>query len=250
MKINTTLDVTMVAHEQDDQVTALIDLEAPATIADAARPAASLEIVLDRRGSMHGAPLEGAKRAIIELVRRLEPTDNFGLVAFDNHAAVVVPAGPLTDKVEVIERIRGIEAGGSTDLGSGYLRALQEVKRVAGATGGTVLVVSDGHVNQGITDVDQFASVTARAYGEGLVTSTLGYGHGYDETLLAAIARSGSGNHVFAQDPDAAGAAIAAEVDGLLEKVVQAASPSPSSHRSRCSTSSTTCPHSRSATAR
>jgi Ca-activated chloride channel family protein len=224
MKLNTTLDVTMVAHEQDDHVTALIDLEAPATIGDAARPAASLEIVLDRSGSMHGALLEGAKRAIIELVRRLDPTDNFGLVAFDNHAAVVVPAGPLTDKVEVIERIRGIEAGGSTDLGSGYLRALQEVKRVAGATGGTVLVVSDGHINQGITDVDQFASVTARAYGEGLVTSTLGYGHGYDETLLAAIARSGSGNHVFAQDPDAAGAAIAAEVDGLLEKVVQAAS--------------------------
>lgn len=66
--------------------------------------------------------------------------------------------------------------------------------------------------------------MTAKAYLDGIVTSTLGYGRGYDETLLAAIARSGSGNHVFAADPDAAGAAIAGEVDGLLDKVVQAVS--------------------------
>ena len=42
--------------------------------------------------------------------------------------------------------------------------------------------------------------------------------------MLSAIARSGSGNHVFADNPDAAGAAIAGEVDGLLNKVVQALS--------------------------
>jgi Ca-activated chloride channel family protein len=84
--------------------------------------------------------------------------------------------------------------------------------------------VSDGHVNQGMRDVDEFASVTAKAYTDRIVTSTLGYGQGYDETLLAAIARSGSGNHVFADNPDSAGAAIAAEVDGLLEKVAQAVS--------------------------
>ncbi len=47
---------------------------------------------------------------------------------------------------------------------------------------------------------------------------------GYDETLLAAIPRAGNGNHVFADNPDAAGAAIAGEVDGLLANVAQAAS--------------------------
>lgn len=63
-----------------------------------------------------------------------------------------------------------------------------------------------------------------RAQADGLVTSTLGYGLGYDEVLLAALARGGSGNHRFAQDPDAAGAAIASEVTDLLAKSVQAAS--------------------------
>ncbi|MEO6471923.1 MAG: VWA domain-containing protein, partial [Aeromicrobium sp.] len=182
-----------------------------------------LQVVLDRSGSMAGAPLEGAKKALIALVRRLEPTDNFGLVTFDDSAQVVVPAGPLTDKESAIHLIEGVRSGGSTDLSAGYLRGLREIRRVA-AAGGTVLIVSDGHVNAGIQAVDEFASITAKSYGEGIVTSTLGYGQGYDETLLSAIARSGSGNHVFAGNPDAAGAAIAGEVEGLLSKVVQAVS--------------------------
>ena len=226
MKINALLDVNLVAHEAEDEVAVLLELEAPAALADLTRVPTSLQVVLDRSGSMFGPPLEGAKKALIALVQRLEPTDNFGVVTFDDSAQIVVPAGPLTDKADVIARIAAIQSGGSTDLGAGYLRGLQELRRVAGdrANGGTVLVISDGHVNQGIRDVDQFASLTTKAYGGGVVTSTLGYGQGYDETLLAAIARSGSGNHVFADNPDAAGAAIAAEVDGLLNKVVQAAS--------------------------
>ena len=103
MKITTQLDVSVVAVDLDDEVTIMLDLEAPAIDADKRRPPASLEIVLDRSGSMSGAPLEGAKDALIALVRRLEPTDNFGLVTFDDTAQVVVPAGPISDKEQVGE---------------------------------------------------------------------------------------------------------------------------------------------------
>jgi Ca-activated chloride channel family protein len=228
MKLNALLDVNVVAHETTDEVAVLLDLEAPAVTGDVVRPPSSLQVVLDRSGSMAGPPLEGAKQALVALLARLDPTDMFGLVTFDDEAQVVVAAGALTDKAAVVDRIASVESGGSTDLGAGYLRGLRELRRViapgsAGGSGGTLLVISDGHVNAGITDVDRFASLTGKAHADGVVTSTLGYGRGYDETLLAAIARSGSGNHVFAADPDAAGAAIAQEVDGLLDKVVQAA---------------------------
>lgn len=223
MKINALLDVTVVAHEAEDEVAVLLDLEAPAALADTTRPPASLQVVLDRSGSMTGPPLEGAKKALVALIRRLEPTDNFGLVTFDDSAQVVVPAGPLSDKEHAIRAVQAVHCGGSTDLSAGYLRGLREIRRVA-ARGGTVLVISDGHVNAGISDVDEFAGVTSKAYTDGVVTSTLGYGRGYDESLLATIARSGNGNHIFADNADAAGAAIAGEVDGLLNKVVQALS--------------------------
>ena len=221
MKISAQLDVNVVAVDVDDEVTIMLDVEAPPPSADLLRPPASLQIVLDRSGSMAGAPLDGAKSALIALVRQLECTDNFGLVTFDDSAQVVVPAGPIDDKESVIDQIRRIAPGGTTDLSAGLLRGLREIKRVA-KTGGTVLFVSDGHVNAGLRQIEDFDSVTGKAYSDGIVTSTLGYGDHYDETLLAAIARAGSGNHVFASDPDAAGAAIAGEVEGLLSKSLQA----------------------------
>ena len=224
MKINALLDVNVVAHETEDEVAVLLEIEAPAAALDASRPQASLQVVLDRSGSMSGDPLEGSKKVITDLVRRLEPTDNFGLVTFDDAAQIVVPAGPLVDKAAVEAAIAQIEPGGTTDLSAGYLRGLREIRRVLGDAGGTVLIISDGHVNAGINGADEFASITAKAYSERIVTSTLGYGRHYDETLLSAISRSGSGNHVFADNPDAAGVAIAGEVDGLLNKVVLAAS--------------------------
>ena len=224
MKFSTALDVDVVAHESADEVSVLIELEAPdAPIVDRARSA--LQIVLDRSGSMNGAPLDGAKKALADVIARLDPQDVFGVVTFDDHAEVAVPAAPLADKQQATQLVDAIFAGGMTDLSSGYLRGLQELRRAAKASkirGGTVLVVSDGHVNSGICEVDEFASLTSKAASDGIVTSTLGYGAGYDETLLSAIARSGNGNHVFAENPDAAGSAISGEVEGLLSKAVQA----------------------------
>lgn len=224
MKFSTALDVDAVAHESADEVSVLIELEAPdAPVVDRARSA--LQIVLDRSGSMNGAPLDGAKKALTDVIARLDPQDVFGVVTFDDQAEVAVPAGPLSDKQQATQLVDAIFAGGMTDLSSGYLRGLQELRRAAKASkirGGTVLVVSDGHVNSGICEVDEFASLTSKAASDGIVTSTLGYGAGYDETLLSAISRSGNGNHVFAENPDAAGSAISGEVEGLLSKAVQA----------------------------
>ena len=119
MKFNASLDVNVVAHEATDEVAVLLDLEAPTPVVDEVRPPSSLQIVLDRSGSMSGAPIEGAKRALIDLVQRLEPTDNFGVVTFDDEAQVVVPAGPLVDKQTVAAQIASFRPGGMSDLSSG-----------------------------------------------------------------------------------------------------------------------------------
>ncbi len=57
-----------------------------------------------------------------------------------------------------------------------------------------------------------------------ITISTIGIGRGYDEDLLEAISRGGSGNSHFAATGDEAGAHLAGEVDGLLEQVAQAVS--------------------------
>lgn len=224
MKFSAQLDVNVVAVETTDEVSLLLDLQSPHVATDSDRPAATLQVVLDRSGSMRGAPLDGAVQALCGLVARLAERDNFGVVVFDDSAQVVVPAGPLVDKDRVIQQLREVTPGGSTDLSGGYLRGMQELKRISAGQGGTLLLISDGHANRGIVDPAQLESIAAGAASDKVVTSTLGYGLGYDETALSALARGGSGNHHFAENPDAAGAGIASEANELLAKSVQAAS--------------------------
>ena len=224
MQLSTRLDCDLVAVEQADEITLLVELTAPTSDSTSPRQPATLQVVLDRSGSMGGDRLEGAKAALIALVDRLDPTDNLGVVAFDNRVSLVVPAGPLDSKTTVKQAIAAIDPGGSTDLSSGYFRGLQEARRVAGPSGATVLLVSDGHANAGVIDADQLGGVAAEAHSQGVTTSTLGFGLGYDERLLAALARCGAGNELFAEEADTAVALISGEVDGLLTQVAQAAS--------------------------
>jgi Ca-activated chloride channel family protein len=227
MHISAHLDVDVIAVETDDEVSVLVELTAPPAppaADDEPRAVRTLQVVLDRSGSMSGDRLAGAITALIALVDRLEPTDNFGLVAFDDRVELTVPAGPLRDKASVKRAIAELSARGNTDLSAGYLRGIQEARRAAGPAGGTLLLVSDGHANQGVTDPERLAGVAADARRHGLITSTLGYGLGYDERIMAAIARGGSGNQLFAENPDTAVTLIAGEVEGLLAQTAQAAS--------------------------
>lgn len=224
MKLSTLLDCDLVAVESADELTLLVELTAPPPTTDVVRQPATLQVVLDRSGSMSGERLDGAKTALIALVDRLDPQDNLGIAAFDDQVQIVVPAGPLTDKAAVKQAIAAIESGGTTDLSAGYLRGLQEARRVAGPAGGTVLLISDGHANAGVVDPIALGKVATEATTHRLTTSTVGFGLGYDERLLAALAQGGSGNELFAEEADTAVALISGEVDSLLAQVGQAAS--------------------------
>jgi Ca-activated chloride channel family protein len=224
MHLSAHLDLDVLAHETDDQLSVLVELTAPEPSPDAHRAPSTLVVVLDRSGSMAGPRLEQAKTALSTLIDRLDPHDRFGLVTFDQHTTVAVPAGALTDKPRVKRAIAQVQPGGSTDLSGGYLRGLQEARRVADGAGATVLLISDGHANAGLTDPAQLGDLARRAQTEAITTSTLGMGLGYDERLLSAIAGGGAGNEHFAETADEAGKLIAGEVDGLLALVAQAGS--------------------------
>ncbi len=224
MHIDTHLDLDVVAFERQDEISLLVELTAPAAAIDRPRPPRTLVVVLDRSGSMQGERLSGAKRALGELIDRLDPQDRFGLVTFDSGVRVDIPAAPLADKAQAKQRIEAVHPGGSTDLAAGYLRGVQEGRRTVDGAGGTILLVSDGHANTGITDPEALGAVAARASADGITTTTVGFGLGYDERLLKAIAGGGNGSELFAEHADQAVAAISGELDGLLSQTAQAAS--------------------------
>jgi len=228
MNVKAHLDLDIVAIEQPDEVTLMLELEAPPAPTSEPRPPAAVQIVLDRSGSMDGERLDAAKDAIVALVDRLDPADSLGVVAFDNEVQMVLPARKLNgpNRKAAKDAVAALHSGGMTNLSGGLLRGLQEARRAAGdgQGGATLILLSDGHANEGETDAGVLARVAAGGRDQGITTSTVGIGLGYDELLLSELAGGGQGNHVFAEHGDAAAAAVAGEVEGLLSKTVQAAS--------------------------
>ncbi len=224
MHLNALLDVDFVVVEAEDQISVLLELVAPGRDSRTQRVPSTLQVVLDRSGSMADGRLEAAKHALEARIARLDPADNFGLVTFDDTVEVAIPAAPLGDKDRARQAIRSLWPGSTTNLSGGYLRGAQEARRVGGDHGATLLLLSDGHANVGVTDHVELERIATAAQGRGVNTSTIGLGLGYDEALMAAIARGGGGNTHFAEEGDSAGAAVAAEVEDLLEQVIQAAS--------------------------
>jgi len=224
MHIEAVLDLDVVALEQDDSVTVMLELAAPAQVPDAQRTPHAVVIVLDRSGSMEGPRLAAAKGALTSLIDRLDGSDFFGLIVFDDQAQVVIPASTVgaLDREAVKHTIDAIGPGGMTDLSSGYLRGLQEARRIGVA--GTLVVLSDGRANTGITDATAFRQMAAGAAAEAITTSSVGIGLDYDDLILSEMAIGGTGNHSFAEEADSAAAAVAGELEGLLSKTVQAAS--------------------------
>jgi Ca-activated chloride channel family protein len=220
MKINAQLDVDVVALQQDDEVTCLLTLEAPVPTDSDSRPGESLIVVVDRSGSMSGERLASVRQSLHALVDRVRPQDTFGVVTFDDTAAVAVPARAMCDHhtPTVHALVDGIVSGGMTDLTGGYLLGLAEARRHLGATGATVLLLSDGQANSGITDPLQVGALSAQARTERITTGTIGIGEEYDESLLAELSRQGNGPHRFAFTPDDAAAVIAEEAGDLLSK--------------------------------
>lgn len=224
MQINARLNYNLISVESEDQVNVLLELTAPTSDTARERPPATLQVVLDRSGSMNGERLVAALHATDSLLDRLRPEDQFGLVIFDADVAVPVAAGPLGDASQARAALHQIGPGGMTNLSGGLLRGIQEAQRVTDGSGATLVLLSDGHANEGVIDQARLETFAGGAQHVGISTSTIGIGHGYDEDLLASISRGGAGNAHFAADGDAAGAALASEVDGLLEQSVQAAS--------------------------
>ena len=222
MKVKAVLDVDMVAMEANDQITLMLDLTAPENEKQTSRPGQTVQVVLDRSGSMQGQPLDAAKGSLLKLVDRLAPQDCFGLVGFDDSALVVTPTRKMSDHhmPSLRKAIREVTSGGSTDISAGYLLGLREANRIQASGGSTILLISDGHANAGEKDPKFFTEVASKSLTEKVTTATIGLGDGYDEILLEALAQGGGGAHRFASTIDEAVGAIASEVNDLLDKSV------------------------------
>ena len=181
----------------------------------------ALVFVVDRSGSMQGPRIEMAKQSIIDTLPRMNREDYVSVVMFDGSADVVLPLHRIGNDVTAdIAAVKKIESRGNTNLEAGYRLALEEAKRAPRNVPATVILLSDGHANDGLTDPVALGQIASNAIEHFVTTSTIGVGDGYDERILAALGDGGNGNHIAAIEPAEVVAGLQSEIDGLLQKTM------------------------------
>jgi len=197
MQASVRLDHALVAVESEHHVHLMLDLLVPD--APAERAPLALALVIDRSGSMAGPKLETARRCASWLVGRLSGQDRLALVDFDDRVRLLAPLGP-PEPSRLGPAIAAIQEGGTTNLSGGWLKGLEQL-RGSSEPARKILLLTDGHANQGITDRARLAELARSAHALGVGTATIGMGADFDEERLTAMADAGGGNATTRRAP-------------------------------------------------
>src|SRR5258707_1351629 len=227
MNIELQLDYKTILRNSSRPVHLVARLSAPTQpLTQRARPTA-FTVVLDRSGSMGGAPIEHAKQACREVIKNLRPDDYFSLVVFDSSAQVVIPLEQPVNRYGWYQTVDQIQAGDSTNLMAGWLLGRDELMKARETAGGIapirkILLLTDGHLNAGITEPDHVEALTRAGLEKDQIrTSCLGFGDGYNENILAAMSKVGHGQLHDADSPEKFPIILTDELDGLQKITVQ-----------------------------
>lgn len=202
------LDTTTL-HSGETRIRAAVTLRGTST-EESERPV-DLALVLDRSGSMTGEPIEAVRDAASALVARLPQGSRAAIVTFDGKVRVDFALAPIVDATlpSCQQAIRAIEPGGTTALADGWRRgrSVLEPALVEAAGAGKamslrrIVLMTDGHANVGEQSPMALAAMSRDAARRGISTTTMGFGDGYDEDLLRAMADAGDGSAWYMEGP-------------------------------------------------
>lgn len=158
------------------------------------KPSVAMVLVMDKSGSMSGAPIALSRQAAMATVDLLARQDQIGVVAFDGQTSIISPMQSATQGEAVKSDIQTLASGGGTFM----YPAMEAAFRMLGGVQAKikhVIVLTDGQSQP--ADHQGLVSEMAAA---GITVSTVALG-GADVALLSSLAEIGKGRFYQTTDP-------------------------------------------------
>ena len=164
----------------------------------------NLMAVVDRSGSMSGAPIDTVRKSLHHLVEQLRDDDQLGIVLYGSSTVVHLAPSSMRDRPALHEAVDRIAIDGSTymeaGLKLGFATAAGSARDFDGTT--RVMLFTDERPNVGRTDAESFMGMARAASEDGIGMTTIGVGVQFGAELATAISSVRGGNLFFF--PDAA----------------------------------------------
>ena len=195
----------LLLYQGQDENFFLLMAEPPGVVQRAEVPPREYIFVLDVSGSMHGFPLDTAKKLMGDLVNVLRPSDTFNIVVFADGSDTFSPASVratrpnLTQALQFIGRKNG---GGGTHLLAAIERAVNLPRQPDVSR--SIVLVTDGYIE---AEADVFDYV--REHLNDVNVFSFGIGSSVNRFLVEGVARAGLGEPFIVTAPGEAEEAAA-----------------------------------------
>jgi len=190
----------LLLYEGEEENFFLLMVQPPKRIVVGQIPAREYIFILDVSGSMHGFPLNTAKKLLNNLMGNIRSTDMFNILLFSFGSGLLakqsLPANPENIR-KGLELIKGQSGGGGTELLPALKRALslpktEEISR-------TIIIVTDGYVDVEVEAFDLIRNNLGNAN-----MFAFGIGSSVNHYLIEGMARVGMGEPFIVTHPNEA----------------------------------------------
>jgi hypothetical protein len=177
-----------------------------------------LALLLDTSGSMDGDRITALKRTLHLLVDSLVDKDCLTIISYSSEAHIHAKGTVLNaeTRTELHGLIDGLIADGGTNMEAAIV-ALREADLSIPVD--SVFILTDGHINQGITGGAGLQTLLVRSIPIGTPVNTLGFGTDHNSKILRDMAMRSCGTYTFA-DKDELLPAIIGDIVGGLQSTV------------------------------
>lgn len=182
----------------------------------------SIVAVVDRSGSMSGAPIARVKESLKGVLGELRDGDRLGIVIYGSSTLVHLPVVDVAGSRDaILAAIDSIAIDGSTYMEAGmklgYATAFEELEHSRGKT--RMMLFTDENPNVGNTSAEGFMGLARAGAKRGVGLTTIGVGGHFRPALASQIASVEGGNLFFVPSAKEAASLMKSEFRNMVSPV-------------------------------